>query len=63
MFRSSFATLDAAGAPFALWKPLRFANGILSLAAGNIDYELGKLVWIAGSFGHGLEYATGQWLI
>ena len=32
--------------------PLRFANGILSFANGNVEYLLGKLDGIARTFGH-----------
>jgi hypothetical protein len=31
---------------------LRFAYGILSFANGNVEYLLGKLHRIAGTFGH-----------
>jgi hypothetical protein len=31
---------------------LGFADGVLSFANGNIEYQLGELVRIAGTFGH-----------
>ncbi|SPF42427.1 hypothetical protein SBA1_460024 [Candidatus Sulfotelmatobacter kueseliae] len=42
--------------------PLALADGVFDFAAGNIEYQFGKLIRIAGSgtFNHGCEYATGH---